>query len=31
MPLIWKYLWKGMALKYEKQVDADLKYQMKLF
>ena len=26
-----QYLWTGMALKYGKQVDAGLQYQMKLF
>ena len=26
-----KYLWTGMAIKYRKQVDVDLQYQIKLF
>ena len=31
MPVMWRCLWLGMALKYGKHVDVDLQYQMKLF
>ena len=31
MPLIWEYLWAGIALKYEMQIDADLQYQTLFF